>query len=97
MTHISCKSGHVPIEKGQEWALEVEDSDGAIQFLILRVEGIELEQVSFEVVRAERSGAECDMVQPLWQDALERFGYNERFYFAHRAWHVWNIMMPNGA
>ncbi len=97
MTHIFCKRGHVPIAKGQEWALRVKGPNDFVGFLILRVEGFENESVALEVVQAEHQGVECDMVQKIWHDALDQFGYDGKLHFAHAAWHVWHEMMPNRA
>lgn len=97
MNHVFCKRGWTPIEVGQEWALRVSPMPGYVGFLILRVEAFENEQVSFEVVKAEHQGQECDMIHSSWQQALDRFGYNGKFYFAHAKWNVWDDLMPNRA
>jgi hypothetical protein len=95
MRSISCAAGHVPIELGQEWALRIELEE-EVHFLIVRVEEFSNNQVLFEFVRTEWFGEETDPVQPMYQKALDEFGYNGKLYFASMAWsNLWKNMLPN--
>lgn len=91
MKNIFCKTGDELVFLGQEW--EIPAREGKV--LVLKVEQLSNNQVFFEIVRAENDGKECDLFDVDVQNCLDRFGNNEKFYFATETWNfVWKDMKP---